>query len=422
MNFRIYAKGTVSGNYPEFRLKPYNYDNRTSDVAMWPIMSTGSGGITLKNDLDKWFTFSVNTETITDNREWLNFADENDSSILGAFYLYFRTNTNTDALYIDSITLDLIDNDGVGPVIDYNYENIEIPAGSTLDINPTAFDASDNRYVEVTKTWIGNAPEIDSDGKILTQGTFTLKLSAKDYFGNETVRTVAITVTEPDLESPVINVPFETISLPVGTYFNINFGDYITDNKSFTFTVTYSDGTLDSLNRVLEGTHTATIIAIDLSGNSTTKVITIIGVGNYTPGGDITNEEELYGDYSVVRNFCVVYLKQNEISLDNHEYTGACLELYQPAKEAFNLLTDLQKDIFLNSGKFDDMVARFNAWATANGETIDFKNRAITLLNTNGVMIASNNIDLMIITMIIALAIAGGTLITINRKRKYFNK
>ena len=365
IRFRVYASGAANGTYPEFRLQNPDYSARGLD--MWPYQHNGgAGGYSLINEMNQWINLDVNATSLS-GQKMLNVSDKNDPTLLGQFHTYFRTNDTTNILYIDSVTLTLEANDGVGPVIDFNKSTIHIPANTKPLLPTVAFDAQDNRNVPVNYSW-DVTPTVDGEGNITSQGTYALTMSAEDYYHNVTQKSVTIIVDAPDTTGPSINIPFSEITLPVGTIFNINFENYITDEYEFTYVVTYSEGAVDGMNRLQLGNHTMTIRAVDYSGNVTQKVITIHAINDYYPSGDVTDEEKIAQDYLAVEEFCVTYLKKGTIPTSDNTDTGACLSYYGPAKAAYEALTQDQKDIFLNAPEYVDMVLRLKAWADANNE------------------------------------------------------
>ena len=416
IKFRVYASGSANGTYPEFRLQNPNYSARGLD--MWPYINNGgAGGYSLINDLNKWFDLNVNSTTISGTKKWLNFSDVADETLLGQFLIQFRTNDTTNMLYIDSITVELKDNDNVGPVIDFDKDTIHIPANTKPLLPTTAFDAQDNRNVPVTYSW-NVTPTFDGSGNITSQGTYSLTMSAEDYYHNVTQKSVTIIVDAPDTTAPVINIALTEITLPTGTVFNLDAGNYITDEYEFTYTVTYSDGTMDGLNRLLVGDHTMTIRAEDYSGNVSQKVITIHVVDNYVVPGDVTDEEKIAEDYMAVEQFCVVYLKKGTIPTSDVSNTGACLTYYIEAKGAYANLTADQQTVFLHANEFADMVLRLSAWAEANGESFvngNFETSSNKLLKG----VADNNIVIIIAIATIVINVSFVFLFIIKKRRKH---
>ena len=413
IKYRVYAQGIASGTYPEFRLQAPNFSARNLD--MWPYQHNGgAGGYSLINELNQWLDLNINKDTLS-GKKMLNLSDQTDPTLLGQYTIFFRSSIETNALYIDSVTVELEPNDGVGPVIDFDKDTIHIPANTKPILPTTAFDAQDNRSVPVTYNW-DITPTFDGDGNVTSQGTYALTMSAEDYYHNVTTKSVTIIVDAPDTDGPSINIPFSEITLPAGTIFDINFGNYITDAYEFTFTATYSEGAIDGMNRLLLGDHTLTIRAVDYSGNVSEKVIIIHAVENYYPDGDVEDEQNA-ADYLAVEEFCVTYLKKGTIPTDDHNYTGACLDYYGPAKTAYESLTDDQKYIFLNAPEYADMVLRLEAWAIANSETFvngEFINPAHGLLNS------SNNINVLMVIAIstIVASISVLCVLMVLRKRK----
>lgn len=412
IDFKVYAAATANNKYPEFRLQNPDYSARGLD--MWPYTNNGGGGgYSLIDNLNNWRIMSVNSTTITGSHKWDNFVDADDPTILGLFNVHFRTNTTSDTLYIDSITLDLKANDGVGPVITCPYNSMTIPAGSVIDLKASAFDAQDNRNIVVDYEWDPNMT-FDGSGAVTSKGTFLVNATATDYFGNKSTHVVTVTVGDEDTDAPIINVPYNSVTLPAGVEFNFDASKYIADAYEFTYNVTYSNGTMDELNRLLVGTHAMTITAEDLSGNESSKVITLNVVNDFSPSGSVIDEQYL-DDYDVVYQFSVTYLKMGTISTSNVEDTGACLSYYDDAKDAFDALTDEQKEIFLTNSDFADMVARLSAWAVANNETFNPSTGSFSL-SINAFDNDYNGIT--IITAVVSLITVLGIALILIKKRR----
>lgn len=413
IDFKVYAAAAASGTYPEFRLQNPDYSERNLD--MWPYQNNGgAGGYSLIDGLNVWRTLNVNSSTIKGAHGWNNFVSADDPTILGYFDVFFRTNNTADILYIDSIDLDLKANDGVGPVITCPSDFMTIPVNSLVDLKATAFDDQDNRNVKITYDW--NGMTFDSNNKVTSQGTYNVVLTAKDFFGNTSVKTIQVTVGAEDHDAPMINIPYNSITLPTGVLFEFDAFHYISDSYNFTYEVVYSDGTMDALNHLLLGTHTMTITATDSSGNTSNKVVVINVVDNYSPEGTVIDEQYL-DDYAVVYEFCVTYLKMGTVPTTDTTNTGVCLSYYGPAKQAFNGLTNSQKQIFLSSQDFSEMVDRMCAWATANGETFDTTLGGFSSNQTPNIM---NNDDVAIWLVIVsAITLLSFTVVFVIKKRHH---
>ena len=173
---------------------------------------------------------------------------------------------------------------------------------------------------------------------------------------------------------------------------------------------------MDDLNHLLVGTHTMTITATDYSGNESSKVITLNVVNDFSPSGNVIDEQYL-DDYDAVHQFCVTYLKMGTISTSNVADTGACLSYYGAAKDAFDDLTDEQKEIFLNNSDFADMITRFSAWATANGETFN-PNTGNFSLPTVLHSIEITNITIIILTISLVAMVSVGFCLYFKKRNK----
>lgn len=400
IRFRVYASGSPNGTYPEFRIQNPDYSTRGLD--MWPYIhhNGGAGGYSLKDEMNQWLNLDINVNTLY-GKKMANLSDRVDDTLLGQFFVQFRTNDSTNKLYIDYVAVTLLANDGVGPVIDFDKTTIHIPANTKPVLPTQAFDYQDNRYVPVNYSW-DITPTFDGEGNITSQGTYALTLSAEDYYHNVTQKSVTIIVDAPDTTAPSINIPFSEITLPVGTIIDINFGNYITDEYEFSFTTTYSEGAVDGLNRLQLGNHTLTIRAVDYSENVSQKIITIHAINDYYPSGEVIDEQKIADDYLAVEQFCITYLKKGTIPTSDHSNTGACLTYYGPAKDAYEDLTEDQKDIFLNAPEYADMVARLAAWAEVNEESFvdgQFSNRY------NGTLLNYKQDDTLIIAIVVLASV-----------------
>ena len=236
-------------------------------------------------------------DTPTPSGEWTTVSVEknnhfssitNEKGYLNKFELSVRSNVKI-PFYIDKISYTLVENDGAAPIITYNGEDeITTSVGADFTVNVSAFDAQESRSIEVERAWSAGA--LDEDGN-LTVGTHTLTLTATDYFGNKAEKIVMVNVCEPDVEAPVIHMP-ESIYAEVGSIFLVNMP--ITDNREVaSVTSIWSDGALDEDGKLVEGTHTLTVIAVDTSGNKTEKVATVYVTNDGNGNGEIVDEEEL---------------------------------------------------------------------------------------------------------------------------------
>ena len=135
---------------------------------------------------------------------------------------------------------------------------------------------------------------------------------------------------------------------------------------------------------------------------------------NYSPDGTVIDEQYL-DDYAVVYEFCVNYLEMVSVPTTDNTNTGACLNYYGPAKQAFNGLTTSQKQIFLSSQDFSEMVDRMCAWAAANGETFDTTLGGFSSNQTPNIM--NNNIAIWMIAVSIMVLSSFAIIFVIRRKR-----
>lgn len=80
-------------------------------------------------------------------------------------------------------------------------------------------------------------------------------------------------------------------------------------------------------------------------------------------------------DEEVVDNFVSTKMKMDQYVGDNTYNEARCTENYEAARDAFNELSDSQRDLFLTYSKYSDAKARLLAWATGYGESLNGNNK-----------------------------------------------
>lgn len=296
------------------------------------------------------------TDASTPTGEWTTaiipstkFANISKDGYLHKFELSMRSNAMID-FFIDSISLELKENDGVAPVISCAAaDKITWFAGTPFVLEATAFDEQEKRSVEVQKIF-GEGTQFAEDGT-LKEGEWSLTLSASDYFGNRSTKTYQVTVLEPDLTAPVITTKPQTIYAAVGSIPMLN-PEATDDSNSVTVTASWSQGALDKKGKLTEGTHSYTIVAVDPSGNTTTHTVTVIVSEDGGIGDGFIDEEEKYQERLAAQLKAAqdeAFLKleealaaygQSEYSVENYEKIMAAHEV---AKKAIYAETDRTK-------------------------------------------------------------------------------
>jgi len=210
---------------------------------------------------------------ITDRNSLKSLANEDGR--LGMFGFGFRNydGTRNSVVYVDEIRAELKDADGNPPVISYDGpEHIKTTEGKPFVLPATAYDAEEKADFPVLYLWDRTAT--DGDG-LLMQGEYTLTLSASDSYGNKAEKKLTVSVGERDTEAPVIKFGAPRINTVAGAYCALKFE--VTDNcDTVEASVVWSDGALDKQGRFVEGEHTLTLTAKDLTGNKTEMTITVI--------------------------------------------------------------------------------------------------------------------------------------------------
>ncbi len=189
--------------------------------------------------------------------------------------LVFRMSGNTayQTVYIDHIIYALKENDTVPPVITYNgAASLQATEGYLFKPDATAFDAYENRNIEITYTWSEGA--LDADGKLL-RGNHICTLTASDTAGNVSTKTIEVIVGRKDTAAPEILNSHDTVYAAVGSRFMIEYIS-VDDLDKVKTVYTWSENAFDSVGRLTLGEHTLTLSSTDMTGNKTEKVISVI--------------------------------------------------------------------------------------------------------------------------------------------------
>ena len=198
----------------------------------------------------------------------------NEDGRLGVFGFGFRNyeGTRNSTVYVDEIRAELIAPDSDPPVIRYDGpDHVITTEGKMFTLPVTAYDEYEKVDFPVSCVW--DKPATDEDGK-LVKGEYTLTLRASDSFGNAEEKVLTVTVGDRDTEAPVIRFTPTVIDTVAGAYNALRFE--ATDNcDDVTVIQNWSEGALNRQMRLTEGTHTLTLTASDLSGNSTEMTITV---------------------------------------------------------------------------------------------------------------------------------------------------
>ena len=194
---------------------------------------------------------------------------------LGVFGFGFRNLDNgskNNVAYIDEIRAELKYDDDIPPVFRYDGpDHIDTTEGKPFVLDIVAWDEQENAAFPIEYIWDKTAT--DSEGGLL-MGDYQLTLRATDSCGNTAEKKLTVSVGEKDTTAPVIDCDLKTIRTVTGAYARLDF-EATDDRDNVKVIQTWSDGALDKLGRINEGTHTLTLTAADLTGNTTTITITV---------------------------------------------------------------------------------------------------------------------------------------------------
>ncbi len=271
ITFRVYVSddGISTNTYPEIRIPDPN--------------ALGQGWLMryLASDLaDQWINVTLTSqfEAISKN----GYLDKFELAVRNAAYGPY---------YIDSVTVSLKEDDGVGPIIEYTgtetvylYENID-------KFEVTAYDEFEKRSIPVECVW-PQGSELNSNG-VPAPGSYDLLLRAVDFYGNITEESVNVIVREADEQAPVIDVNTESIYAVTGTIPMLK--ALVNDNSAQKIDVTYtwSSGALDVFGKLVKGTHTWTVTAVDQAGNKAEKLVTVYVDDEERLGNNVIDEQVL---------------------------------------------------------------------------------------------------------------------------------
>lgn len=285
ITFRVYVAddGNASDVYPQIRIPN---PTKTNEWIMRYAAFTKT---------NSWVDISLENDGM--NFERGNFADLSKDGYLDQFELCARNAAET-PLYIDKITVTLNKDDEVAPTLIYNGEtNRYFAVGTTFSFDATAYDEFEEREIAVQYDW--NKSPFENDGKTLKKGSYSLHISAEDYYGNAVKEgPINVVVEEPDSQNPTIGLNTDTVYAVAGTKAVQNVK--VSDNSGRVQKTEYSwtDGALTNIGALKNGSHTMTVKATDNYSNQSQKNVTVIVSDQEYVNGVVVDEQSLASNFT----------------------------------------------------------------------------------------------------------------------------
>lgn len=109
-------------------------------------------------------------------------------------------------------------------------------------------------------------------------------------------------------------------------------------------------------------------------------------------------------DEEVDDNFVTDFMKMDQYIGDNSYSEERCIENYEAARDAFNELTDSQRELFLTYSKYADAKARLLAWAAGYGESL---NTTTNVFESGRNPLVAGTVSNNSITVVVVISLAG---------------
>ncbi len=218
-------------------------------------------------------TIDANGTNLASNKTIDDLFDANGMFRTVDFSFRFDGSASTTA-YIDSVTFVTDSDDTVAPVITYTGATyLQTTAGSVFKLsNASAFDAEENRNVDIEYIWSDGALD---ENAALNVGTHTCILYAVDTTGNASTVTLTVVVGNKDVSAPKLYGVPDVVYASTGCRAFLGFK--ATDNfDKVQAVVHWPSGSFDRTGRLVAGEHTVRVEATDSTGNSTVKVVKVI--------------------------------------------------------------------------------------------------------------------------------------------------
>ncbi len=226
-----------------------------------------------------------------------------DTSIVGTTYITYRV--KDEAGNESFIQRKVIVRDTVAPIINYTGPTPIYHEVNTL-FNPPILTATDNYDGDIT-----NRVSLTNNVILNKIGTYELVYTVKDSSLNEA--TLVIQVIVRDTIKPIIKTTYDTITLELGTEYNMLDGISVTDNYDTIDNSKIVITTDPVYNENIEGTYTIKYNVKDSSGNIAEELIRTVVINRNNLGLAKIEEFKMYQNNSIISNTNIENLNPGDV-------------------------------------------------------------------------------------------------------------
>ena len=396
IDFRVYvADSSSSLTQADFRIR-----KNASSV----VVNEGDAGHSFLSVRNQWEAYSRSSQTFRSGYSFDQFADAN--GYLASFELFFRTSAWIN-VYIDYINVTLCED----PSGDYGIATL-----SDVDSNfvsPKEINAATSTIVLNKMSPFGaHSIALKFYINIPASTGVQLNFTACSDFGKAhyTIRFGVHTGSDNAYVSLLYN------NAAVTTTANFAFARGTTQLIEF-YSVVMNSTTLHHelfLDDAQRFSYDTNYIESDIG-----RVVVLESYQNTTSTTVLSDVDVVD---SALKRFGARKLDSETIPFDDNRDTGACLTKYAQAKAFFNTyLTQGQKMTFATNATYANLKARMAAWASANGEIIQFDangNMSVSSLHSPFIAMQSSQSVVILVLIISSLIVVSIIALKISKNKK----